>query len=130
VWQHSVPAEVSDLGYNTLLSCFFRGGKDRVAGTSASTEFARAFQRSIKDILPPRALPQRQISKNAPVPIYEMGIMPTLFLYLLLIGLPSPARVALAAQLPLVHEPTPSQWIVISLITLSTLAIFLRIKLG
>jgi hypothetical protein len=30
-------------------------------------------QRSIKDILPPRALPQRQISSNAPVPIYEMG---------------------------------------------------------
>jgi hypothetical protein len=30
-------------------------------------------QRSIKDILPPRALPQRQIFSNAPVPIYEMG---------------------------------------------------------
>jgi hypothetical protein len=30
-------------------------------------------QRSIKDILPPRALPRRQICTNAPVPIYEMG---------------------------------------------------------
>src|SRR5204863_9288996 len=30
-------------------------------------------QRSIKDILPPRALPQHQISSNARVPIYEMG---------------------------------------------------------
>src|SRR5205807_8683932 len=29
--------------------------------------------RTIKDILPPLALLQRQISSNAPVPIYEMG---------------------------------------------------------
>jgi hypothetical protein len=29
-------------------------------------------QRSIKDILPPRALPQRQTSSNAPIPIFEM----------------------------------------------------------
>jgi hypothetical protein len=30
-------------------------------------------QLSMKDILPPRALLQRQISSNAPFPIYEMG---------------------------------------------------------
>jgi len=30
-------------------------------------------QRSIKDILSPRALQQHHISGNAPVPIYEMG---------------------------------------------------------
>jgi len=44
--------------------------------------------------------------------------------------LPPPARTALVTHLSLIHEPTPGQWIVISLITLSALAIFLRIKLG
>jgi hypothetical protein len=33
-------------------------------------------QRSMKDILSPRALPQRQISGNAPFPIYEIGSKP------------------------------------------------------
>jgi hypothetical protein len=44
--------------------------------------------------------------------------------------LPASAQAVLAAQLPLIHEPTPSQWIVISFITLGVLAVFLRIKLG
>lgn len=57
-----------------------------------------------------------------------MPLLVTLFS--LLAGLPASAQAVLAAQLPLIHEPTPSQWIVISFITLGALAVFLRIKLG
>jgi hypothetical protein len=51
-------------------------------------------------------------------------------MFLCLLGLPGLARVPLAVQLVIIHEPTPNQWIIISLVALSALAIFLRIKLG
>jgi hypothetical protein len=60
--------------------------------------------------------------------LISIEIMSTLFLNSP--GLPSPARAVLATHLAFIYEPTPTQWFVIGLITLSALAIFLRIKLG
>jgi hypothetical protein len=58
-----------------LFEALFEGlGFNRVGAATASPAAAlRVGRRSIKDILAPRALQQRQISGNAPIPICEMG---------------------------------------------------------
>jgi hypothetical protein len=49
---------------------------------------------------------------------------------LLFVGVPPAIRAASIHQLALIHELTPNHWLIVSLLALSALAIFLRIKLG